>query len=131
MQDAGMPAWTAERLGELFALYADSVGKGFRSHEQVSADIDEPLAVSKGGAWDDPANKRFLESVTNRLTKNDLTEVASAALGGGTFDTAVLRRSGAGFPLVGRPGGDEGLGGELFDDRLYRRLGETGLDAAT
>ena len=39
-------------------------------------DIDEPLAVSGGGAWDDPANKRFLESNTNRLTKNALTESA-------------------------------------------------------
>jgi hypothetical protein len=58
---------------------AEPIGQGLRSRRRVSADIDEPIAVSKGGAWDDPANKRFLESITNRLTKNDLTEVAPTA----------------------------------------------------
>ena len=56
--------------------------------------------------------------------------VAVYDLGGGTLDTAVLRRSGARFELVGEPGGDPGIGGSLFDDRLYRHLGETGLDPA-
>ena len=53
--------------------------------------------------------------------------VAVYDLGGGTLDTAVLRRSGARFELMGRVGGDPHLGGALFDDRLYRRIGETGL----
>ena len=39
-------------------------------------------------------------------------------LGGGTFDTAVLRRTADGFELAGPPGGDERLGGEDFDHRL-------------
>ena len=39
-------------------------------------------------------------------------------LGGGTFDTAVLRRTGEGFELAGPPGGDDRLGGEDFDHRL-------------
>ena len=49
--------------------------------------------------------------------------VAVYDLGGGTFDTAVLRRTEDSFELVGAPGGDENLGGEDFDDRLYRYLG--------
>jgi actin-like ATPase involved in cell morphogenesis len=50
--------------------------------------------------------------------------VAVYDLGGGTFDTAVLRRSDAdSFEVVGVPGGREDLGGEDFDDRLYRHLG--------
>lgn len=48
-------------------------------------------------------------------------------LGGGTFDAAVLQRVGADFALVGEPGGDPLIGGEAFDDKIYRRLGETGL----
>jgi hypothetical protein len=55
---------------------AEPVGKGLRGFEALTLDIDESTAVSKGGSWDDAANKRFLESTTNRLTKNDLTEVA-------------------------------------------------------
>ncbi len=42
--------------------------------------------------------------------------VAVYDLGGGTFDTAVLRKAGAGnFELLGRPDGIETLGGADFD----------------
>jgi hypothetical protein len=50
--------------------------------------------------------------------------VAVYDLGGGTFDTAVLRRSGDGFDVVGIPGGSERLGGESFDERLFLHVGE-------
>jgi hypothetical protein len=49
--------------------------------------------------------------------------VAVYDFGGGTLDTAVLERTGGGFALKGMPGGDKDLGGEDFDDRLYRYLG--------
>jgi tRNA A-37 threonylcarbamoyl transferase component Bud32 len=49
--------------------------------------------------------------------------VAVYDLGGGTFDTAVLRRSAEGFDVVGIPGGDERLGGEAFDERLFAHVG--------
>jgi tetratricopeptide (TPR) repeat protein len=58
-----------------------------------------------------------------------LTEVAEGGLvavydlGGGTFDIALLSRApGRGFELTGEPGGDQELGGEWLDDRLYERL---------
>jgi outer membrane protein assembly factor BamB len=44
-------------------------------------------------------------------------------LGGGTFDTALLQRTEAGFEVVGVPGGDEHVGGENFDHRLFRHFG--------
>ncbi len=50
--------------------------------------------------------------------------VAVYDLGGGTLDTAVLKRHGDSFEVVGRTGGDEELGGEDFDDLLYRHLGD-------
>ena len=49
--------------------------------------------------------------------------VAVYDLGGGTFDTAVLRRTERSFEVVGAPGGNEEIGGEDFDDRMYRYLG--------
>jgi molecular chaperone DnaK len=58
---------------------------------------------------------------SERLTAGE--HVAVYDLGGGTFDTAVLRRTDAGFEVVGSPGGREDLGGEDFDDLLYRHLG--------
>ncbi len=49
--------------------------------------------------------------------------VAVYDLGGGTFDTAVLVNAGDDrFELVGNKGRD-GMGGEDFDERLYRHLG--------
>lgn len=54
--------------------------------------------------------------------------VAVYDLSGGTFDACLLRRTGAGFEIVGEPDGDPRIGGEVFDDRLYRLLGQTGLD---
>jgi actin-like ATPase involved in cell morphogenesis len=45
-------------------------------------------------------------------------------LGGGTFDTAALQSSSTGFVVVGRPGGDPRLGGELFDELLANTIGE-------
>ena len=49
--------------------------------------------------------------------------VAVYDLGGGTFDTVVLRSTGDGFAVVGAPGGDDRIGGEYFDERLYQHLG--------
>ncbi len=51
-------------------------------------------------------------------------------LGGGTFDTAVLLRTEEGFEVVGEPGGDEFIGGEDFDHRLFRYFGEVLAEGA-
>ncbi|UXM90856.1 Hsp70 family protein [Paenarthrobacter sp. JL.01a] len=65
----------------------------------------------------------------------DGSTVAVYDLGGGTFDTAVLRKTAAGtFELLGRPDGIETLGGADFDAAVLRHviahLGEAmdGLD---
>ena len=51
----------------------------------------------------------------------DGSTIAVYDLGGGTFDTAVLRKAGAGsFELLGRPDGIETLGGADFDAAVLR-----------
>jgi Hsp70 protein len=78
------------------------------------AGFDDPLLVPEpvGAA---------VYFATEQLLPGD--HVAVYDLGGGTFDTAVLRRAEIGFEVVGEPGGRDDLGGEDFDDRLYRFLG--------
>ncbi|GAA4249139.1 Hsp70 family protein [Dactylosporangium darangshiense] len=49
--------------------------------------------------------------------------VAVYDLGGGTFDSAVLARRGGAFVVVGKPGGDDQIGGETFDERVYEYFG--------
>ncbi|MGR0159247.1 Hsp70 family protein [Paenarthrobacter nitroguajacolicus] len=58
--------------------------------------------------------------------------IAVYDLGGGTFDTAVLRKAGAGnFELLGRPDGIETLGGADFDAAVLRHvMGHLGEGAA-
>ena len=44
--------------------------------------------------------------------------------GTSTFDAALVQRTDAGYELRGRPGGDESIGGEDFDDAVmgsYKR----------
>ena len=59
---------------------------------------------------------------------DDALEVGQHAavydLGGGTFDTCVVRRTETSFKVVGLPGGTERIGGEDFDHRMYQHLGE-------
>jgi actin-like ATPase involved in cell morphogenesis len=49
--------------------------------------------------------------------------IAVYDLGGGTFDTAVVRATAKGFEVIGRPGGDPGIGGELFDEIMVNEIG--------
>lgn len=55
----------------------------------------------------------------------DGSTIAVYDLGGGTFDTAVLKKTDAGhFELLGRPEGIEGLGGADFDAAVLRYVAE-------
>ncbi|MDH4146202.1 MAG: Hsp70 family protein [Acidimicrobiia bacterium] len=66
-------------------------------------------------------------ATVTHLDEGDL--VAAYDLGGGTFDAAVLRRTGNGFELAGEPEGAEHLGGIDFDDVVFNlvrtKLGDT------
>ncbi|MFY1671353.1 Hsp70 family protein [Plantactinospora sp. WMMB334] len=50
------------------------------------------------------------------------TVVAVYDLGGGTFDAAVLRKTGAGFEVMGQPEGIERLGGIDFDAAVFSHV---------
>jgi molecular chaperone DnaK (HSP70) len=56
--------------------------------------------------------------------------VAVYDLGGGTFDTAVLRRTREGFVVAGPVGGDDHFGGEDLDRRVFAHLGALLADMA-
>ncbi len=51
-------------------------------------------------------------------------EVAIYDLGGGTFDTTIVRSTSGGYEVIGRPTGDPAFGGELFDEILLNHVGE-------
>src|SRR5581483_2293776 len=74
--------------------------------------IAEPIAAA-----------RHIAATTNLAEGSYL---AVYDLGGGTFDVAILQRQADGFTLVGK-GGDNEIGGELFDDLIVAFLGESPL----
>ena len=74
----------------------------------------ELLSEPEAAAWFFVADRRGEEPVVEPGGC-----VAVYDLGGGTFDTAILRRSAAGFELAGPPGGLDWFGGEDFDQRLF------------
>ena len=70
--------------------------------------LSEPVAAATHYAQQD------------RLDDGDILAVYD--LGGGTFDAAVVRRSGAGFELLGMPEGMERLGGIDFDQAVFTHV---------
>ncbi|WP_169950698.1 Hsp70 family protein [Microbispora sp. H11081] len=92
-------AWTAERRDVLKAA-----GRAAVPQARVVV-IDEPVAAALHYAS------------AHRVSGGK--RVAVYDLGGGTFDTAVLEADGADFKAVGVPGGDDAIGGEVFDERVY------------
>ena len=50
--------------------------------------------------------------------------IAVYDFGGGTFDATILRKTDAGFEMLGQPEGLERLGGIDFDEALFRRAME-------
>lgn len=93
--------WAATRVGELAkaATRAGLVDVGL---------IPEPVAAA-------------VHLGSDRAAVGQL--VAVYDLGGGTLDTAVLRRTDSGFEVVGAPGGIDRLGGEDVDEHLYQHMG--------
>jgi molecular chaperone DnaK len=59
----------------------------------------------------------------SQVRVEDGSTIAVYDLGGGTFDTAILRKADAGrFEFLGRPEGIEGLGGADFDAAVLRHV---------
>ncbi|WP_255770534.1 Hsp70 family protein [Pseudarthrobacter sulfonivorans] len=59
----------------------------------------------------------------SQVRVDDGSTIAVYDLGGGTFDTAILRKDGRGhFDLLGSPDGIDGLGGADFDAEVLRHV---------
>ncbi|GAA4774585.1 hypothetical protein GCM10023200_03840 [Actinomycetospora chlora] len=84
------------------------------------AGLGEPDLVAEPVA----AAQHYVRSGSGDQTVPDGGVIGVYDFGGGTFDTAVLRRRGDGFALAGSPGGDAALGGEDLDAAFMEILAE-------
>ena len=115
--EEAVPVHGGRRPDELRITHPARWGEGRLARLRAAAAVagfDDPLLVPEpvGAA---------VYFAAGQLLPGDY--VAVYDLGGGTFDTAVLQRAEIGFEVIGEPGGGDDLGGEDFDDRLYRYLG--------
>ncbi len=118
-------------------------------YDQVVVQIGEPPAIvhlTHPATWNQPRINRLIEAAAKAGFPQPLLvpEPVAAALsyaadvglapgqpivvydlGGGTFDSAVVTARSGGFTVIGRPGGDQHIGGELFDELLVNHIGET------
>ncbi|MDY7099692.1 MAG: Hsp70 family protein [Actinomycetota bacterium] len=138
----------AHDVGDLVAaLFAHIYNEAVRHHGSAP----EVVRLTHPAAWGG-ARRQALVDAANRagITNTHLVAEPVAAavsyaaettmnhgdrvlvydLGGGTFDTAALESTPEGFVVIGRPGGDQTVGGELFDELLVNEIGER-LDPAT
>lgn len=75
----------------------------------------------------EPVAAVFHHASTGQVTTEGLIGVYD--LGGGTFDTAVVRVDNGRYEVLGTPGGDPAIGGNLFDQLVFDHFG-TLLDPA-
>lgn len=108
----------------------------------------EQVRLTHPATWNRPLQQRLLEAATKAGLEPAVLvpEPVAAALsmgpdavavegviaiydlGGGTFDTTVVRATPVGFDVIGHPRGDGAIGGELFDEMLMNHVGSR-LDA--
>ncbi|MBO3737397.1 Hsp70 family protein [Actinoplanes flavus] len=79
------------------------------------ADLDGPVAYTT-----EPEAAAVSYAQQQRIEPGSI--VAVYDLGGGTFDAAVLRKTGIGFDILGRPEGIERLGGIDFDAAVFSHV---------
>jgi actin-like ATPase involved in cell morphogenesis len=117
-------------------------------YDEAVAQIGDPpieVRLTHPATWNRPRLNRLLEAAAKAGLPNPalVPEPVAAALsyasesgvpegghlvvydlGGGTFDTAVVTARRGGFEVEGRPGGDQNIGGELFDELVMNHVGE-------
>ncbi|MCX6464132.1 MAG: Hsp70 family protein, partial [Pseudonocardiales bacterium] len=131
----GQPVPAADALAALVALF---VAEGRRRHDDREPDR---IALTHPAGW--PADRlaalravadRVLPGVDVLLVPEPVAVAVQAGersgpvavydLGATSFDTAVVVPERDGFAVTGRPGGDPDLGGEVFDQLVFRHFGE-------
>ena len=117
-------------------------------YDEAVSQMGEPpteVRLTHPATWNRPRLNRLLEAAAKAGLPNPalVPEPVAAALsyasesgvpegghlvvydlGGGTFDTAVVTARRGGFEVEGRPGGDQNIGGELFDKLVMNHIGE-------
>jgi hypothetical protein len=107
------------------------------------AELQESGESPGGQESGEPVNGQFADCGVLMLTEPEAAAISYAStervepdeivavydLGGGTFDAAVLRKTGGSFEILGLPQGIERLGGLDFDDAILASVDQA-LDGA-
>ena len=139
------PVVLAGRTHQIVDLVAELLRSVYNDAVRQMESPPDEVRLTHPATWNAPRLSRLLESAAKAGLRNcslvpepvaaalsyasevgvaEGSNIAVYDLGGGTFDTAVVTGSGGRFTLAGRPGGDQTIGGDLFDEILYNAIGE-------
>jgi actin-like ATPase involved in cell morphogenesis len=115
-QEGGLPSAVAVSHPANWGPYKlDLLAQALRQ-----ADLPDPTTCTE------PAAAAMAYASNERVETGDV--IAVYDLGGGTFDTAVLRKQADDFEVLGRPEGLERLGGIDFDEAVFGHVATTCAD---
>ena len=135
----GEPVQVIKAVAEVLKTVADEATRSKGGERPTTLRLTHPARWAVDGVYvrtlaeavalarlPDPSFVSEPVAAARFFARGDLAEGSQVAvydLGGGTFDTSVLRRTGDGFELMGRPGGIPDLGGEDFDELVFQFIG--------
>ncbi|MCC6435706.1 MAG: Hsp70 family protein [Acidimicrobiales bacterium] len=138
------PVILGGRPHQVTSLIASLLAYVYREAVRQQGSVPVEVRLTHPAAWSQPRLDRLLMAAAQAGLPNPVLvpePVAAAVsfadeggvvdggfvavydLGGGTFDTAVLQATHDGFVVVGRPAGEDRLGGDLFDELLANHVG--------
>jgi len=140
-----IPAILGGRPHQVVTLVAALLREVFDETVVQMGEAPAAVHLTHPAAWNQPRINRLIEAAAKAGLPKPLLvpEPVAAALsyaadvglapgqpiviydlGGGTFDAAVVTAQGTGFTVIGRPTGDQHIGGELFDELVVNHIGE-------
>lgn len=124
--------WTVERVTEVqggppghVVLTHPAEWGSFR--QGLLTEAARSAGLTDVGLLPEPVAAATWYAAQERVEQDSLIGVYD--FGGGTFDAAVVRKTGTGLELFGQAGGDDSIGGVDFDHALLRHVaGAAGVD---
>lgn len=122
---ARLLAWVVAKVNELEGGPAQRVAVTHpanwgRYKQELLADAVRMAGLDRAHMLSEPMAAAICYATNERVAIGSLLAVYD--LGGGTFDAAVLRKTGQGFELLGSPEGIEHLGGLDLDQAVFAHV---------
>jgi hypothetical protein len=124
--------WVIDRVSQMEGGPPSRVALTFPANwglfkQELLAQVIRLAEVGSAVTLTEPDAAAISYAATERVAVGET--IAVYDLGGGTFDAAILRKTAAGFDLLGEPEGIEQLGGIDIDEAVFDHVRQAAADA--